>query len=204
MTFGDGLPDVSRETSARLAVLAALLRKWNPAINLVAPSTLEELEERHMADSLQLVALAPPAPAHWADFGSGGGFPGLVVAAALAERAPAARVTLVDSDRRKASFLRTAAREMGLDVTVRAERAEAIAPLGADVVSARALAPLRTLLGLAERHMAPGGCALFPKGARAQEEIEAARKQWRFVLESHMSRTDPQARVLAVREITRA
>jgi len=185
-------------------VLAVLLRKWNPAINLVAPSTLDELEERHIADSLQLVSLAPPGPKHWADLGSGGGFPGLVVAAVLAERAPAARVTLVESDRRKASFLRTAARGMGLDVTVRAERAEAIAPLGAEVVSARALAPLHTLLGLAERHMAAGGLALFPKGARAQEEIEVARKQWRFVLESHMSRTDPQASVLVVREITRA
>lgn len=196
-------PAVSRETAERLAVLAALVAKWNPAINLVAPGTLPALRERHIADSLQLATLVPP-PRLWADLGSGGGFPGLVVAAALAERAPESRVALVESDGRKAAFLRTAAQAMGLDVIVHAARAEALAPLGAEVVSARALAPLAQLLPLVRRHLAPGGRALLPKGARHGEEVAAARAAHRFALVTHPSRTAPESVILEVTEIADA
>lgn len=193
-------PAVSRETAQRLDTLAALVARWNPAINLVAPASIARLRDRHIADSLQLVALAP-APRLWADLGSGGGFPGLVVAAALAERAPECRVVLVESDGRKAAFLRTAAQAMGLTVTVHAARAEALAPLGADVVSARALAPLPVLLPLVRRHLASDGVALLPKGARHAEELSAARRTFRFKLAKHASATSDDGVILAISEI---
>lgn len=191
---------VSRETAERLEALAALVVKWNPAINLVAPGSLPALWDRHIADSLQLAALAP-GPRLWADLGSGGGFPGLVVAAALAETAPAARVVLVESDVRKAAFLRTAAQAMGLAVTVHAARAEALAALGADVVSARALAPLPSLLPLVRRHLARDGIALLPKGARHAEEVREARAAFRFALTTHPSVTAPDGVILQIAEI---
>jgi 16S rRNA (guanine527-N7)-methyltransferase len=200
MMGSDVVRDVSRETAQRLDVLAALVAKWNPAINLVAPGSLQALRKRHIDDSLQLVALAP-VPRLWVDLGSGAGFPGLVVAAALAEVAPAARVVLVDSDRRKAAFLRTAAQAMDVAVTVHAARAETLAPQGADVVSARALAPLPTLLPWVRRHLAPGGVALLPKGARHAEELAAARTALRFTCAVHPSGTAQDGVILAVSEI---
>jgi 16S rRNA (guanine527-N7)-methyltransferase len=191
--------DASRETSARLDALAGLLGKWNPRINLVAPSTLADLDARHVADSAQLWPLRPPGARTWADLGSGGGFPGLVVAA-MGEVA----VTLIESDGRKCAFLREAARAMGLGVTVLDQRAEAAPPQGADVVSARALAPLPALLPLVARHVAPGGTALLMKGRGWAEEVEAARAEWRFDLDARPSVTDPNARILVVTGLARA
>jgi 16S rRNA (guanine527-N7)-methyltransferase len=195
-----GAPTVSRETAERLEVLAALVRKWNPAINLVAGGSLSALWDRHIADSLQLVPLAG-RPRLWCDLGSGGGFPGLVVAAVLAETTPEARVYLVESDGRKAAFLRTAAQAMALQVTVHAQRAEVLAPLRADVVSARALAPLSVLLPLVRRHLAPGGLALLPKGGRHADEVAAARRLFTFALTAHPSATSPDGSILAITEI---
>ena len=117
---------VSRETLDRLEALEALLKKWNPAINLVAKSTLGSAWDRHILDSAQLYTLAPPKVAHWADLGSGGGFPGLVIAALSHELDPDRRVTLVESDRRKATFLREAARQLGLSAEIRDERIESL------------------------------------------------------------------------------
>lgn len=201
-----GARRVSRETRDRLVALEALLGRWNAHINLVAPGTLKDFWSRHALDSAQLLDLAPQSAGTWADLGSGGGFPGLVVAIlALSER-PGMRVTLVESDQRKAAFLMTAAREIVPEarVEVLAQRAETVAPLGADVVSARALAPLDQLLPLASRHLGPNGVALFPKGARWQGEVQAALANWRFTLQNHPSQTDPAAVVLAVRGISRA
>ncbi len=196
--------DVSRETSDKLARLAALVAQWTPRINLIAPATLPEIGTRHIADSAQLLALAPRGWTHWADLGSGAGFPGLVIAILTRDRRPSTRITLVDSDQRKAAFLRTAIRDLGLSARVIAARAEAIPPFAADVLSARALAPLPALLPLALRHLAPGGRALFPKGRRAGDEIAAARADWHFDLVTHPSLTDPQARILDIGGVAHA
>lgn len=191
---------VSRETADRLAAYAALVRKWTPRINLIAPGTVDDLETRHIADSLQLVALAGPEPASWCDLGSGGGFPGLVVAIALQGRG--IPVTLIESDRRKAVFLQTVIRELALrDTRVLAQRIEAAPAQDAAVISARALAPLPRLMPYVHQHLAPGGRALLMKGARWQQEITEARANWRFHVEPHPSRTDPDATILHVTEI---
>jgi 16S rRNA (guanine527-N7)-methyltransferase len=195
--------DVSRETAGRLAEYAELLRAWNPKINLVSKQTLADLETRHFADSAQLLALAPPQAATWADLGSGGGFPGLVIAILAAEARPALRITLVESDQRKAVFLRTVAQRTGIPTTVLADRIESIPPLGTDVLSARALAPLATLLDYADRHLAPSGTALFPKGANWRAEVDEALERWRFRCENLPSATSPDGAILRIGEIHR-
>ncbi|MFG1360761.1 16S rRNA (guanine(527)-N(7))-methyltransferase RsmG [Xanthobacter pseudotagetidis] len=192
---------VSRETFTRLEAIAALLAKWQKTLNLVSPATLPELWSRHIADSLQLINHVPEKARRWVDLGSGGGFPGLVIAAVMAERA-GARVVLVESDTRKAAFLREAARQAGLPVEVQARRIEdvsaALAP-GTDVVSARALAPLPKLLDLAAPFLAEGALGLFPKGRDAERELTEARKGWTLDFDLAPSLSDPHGRILVVR-----
>ena len=195
--------DVSRETEERLAHLVALIEKWNPRINLIAKSTVPEIWTRHILDSAQLFDLAPVGAERWADLGSGGGFPGLVVAILAKAERPGLKATLVESDARKAAFLTTAVRELALNADVRAERIESLPPIQADVLSARALAPLATLLGHAERHLRPGGTALFAKGATHGAELAAALETWRFSYEKHPSKTDPRAVILSIEGIAR-
>lgn len=195
--------DVSRETTARLDTYAELLRKWNPAINLVAKSTIPDLWTRHILDSAQVLGFVQDVRT-WADLGSGGGFPGLVIAILAAEKAPKLHVTLVESDQRKAAFLTAVLRETGVDATVLVTRAEDLEPLNADVVSARALAPLTELLEHAQRHLAAGGTALFPKGARAGTELAESLERWRFSVQKHASVTDPDAVILRIGDIARA
>lgn len=196
--------DVSRETYDDLRSFGELVRKWTSKINLIAPSTIEGLWERHIVDSAQLYKLAPKSFDHWADIGSGGGFPGIVMAIYAKTRQPDAVFTLIESDQRKATFLRAVARELALNVTVTPERIEQATPVGADIVSARALTTLSTLLPLAARHLTPSGLCLFHKGKRAEEEIAQARKDWQFDLEEHPSFTDPDARLLVIQRISRA
>jgi len=196
--------DVSRETRERLSIYAALVQKWNPRINLVSRASLENLRARHIADSAQLHDLVPHPVAHWADLGSGGGFPGLVIAILAQETGTPGRVTLVESDARKSAFLRTVIRETGIAATVLTRRIEAAAPLGADVLSARALADLATLLGHAVRHLAPGGAAIFPKGASWRQEIAEAQSKWQFISRVDKSRTDPDAVILHITGVSRA
>lgn len=193
---------VSRETVDRLHALEALLKKWNPAINLVAKSTVADAWDRHILDSAQLYALAPGRVGHWADLGSGGGFPGLVIASLAHELDPDRRITLVESDQRKSTFLREAARQLGLTVTVLADRIESVPSLGADVLSARALAPLPALCGFALRHLSDGGVALFPKGATHQQELAEASRNWQFDVTIHPSETDPASVVLELKAIS--
>lgn len=189
------MPDVSRETSERLAVLQRLILKWSTAINLVAPEDLPELGPRHIDDCLQLAALLPAG--RIVDLGSGGGLPGLVVAAAT-EGLPRA-ITLIESDQRKAAFLRTAIREMTLsEVSVLANRSEDVAPQGADALTARALAPLPKLLGLAHRHLREGGMALLMKGRRWRSEVDEARHMWDFTLDAIPSTSQHGAAILHV------
>ena len=195
---------VSRETMARLEIYDKLLAKWNPAINLVAKSTLADVWSRHFLDSAQIFALAPQKALHWVDLGSGGGFPGLVVAILALEQRPELRVTLVESDQRKATFLRTVAREVGAAVIVESVRVEQLTPQNADILSARALAPLAQLCGFAERHLAHSGTGIFLKGANAQQEIDEALALWRFEVQKTISKTDPSAVILTVQGIARA
>lgn len=196
--FADAF-SVSRETLERLKTYETLLQQWQKAINLVAPATLPQIWHRHFADSAQLVALAPPEPQTWLDLGSGAGFPGLVVAILLAERGQA-RVTLVESDSRKAAFLREAARQVAVPVDILAVRIEAAATRtnlrGVDVVSARALAPLTRLVALALPFLSAKTVCLFPKGREAAHELQAAELEWEFASELVPSRTEPEARIV--------
>jgi 16S rRNA (guanine527-N7)-methyltransferase len=196
-----GSEAVSRETEDQLRRFEGLVRKWNPAINLVSKASLDDLWSRHILDSAQLYTLAKPQ-GHWLDLGSGGGFPGLVIAILAQGAGDDLRLTLVESDQRKATFLREVTRELSLPVTVRTDRIEHCPPQSADTLSARALAPLTTLLGYATRHLAPNGTAVFPKGASWQQEVEAARKDWHFDLHISPSATDPDGAVLTVKAIS--
>jgi 16S rRNA (guanine527-N7)-methyltransferase len=198
---------VSRETGGLIDRYLALLTKWQATTQLVAPSTLADIWVRHVEDSLQLLPLAQN-PRCWVDLGSGGGFPGLVVAIVLRGQ-PDFEMHLVESHVRKAVFLRTVAQELGLRVRVHAERAEVLAarfgtltPYPPDVVSARALASLDVLLDLSYPYLAmAGGVALFPKGKHAEEELTAAGKNWTFSAEQHASTTDSEARLLVLRDV---
>jgi 16S rRNA (guanine527-N7)-methyltransferase len=190
--------DVSRETLDRLDILVAELHRWQRIKNLVGPATLSEAWTRHIADSLQLLAYAPNAGT-WLDLGSGAGFPGLVVALAGAERS--LMVSLVESNSRKCAFLRHVARLAEVKVTVHEARLEAVVPdyVGrADIVSARALAPLRDLLAWTEPLLKTGTTGLFPKGRDVVSELTDAEQSWTFTAEILPSRTDSEARILRI------
>lgn len=193
--------DVSRETLSALLQFEQLVRRWTPAINLVSKATLPEIWSRHILDSTQIFSLCPPKAVTWADFGSGGGFPGIVVAILAQQLKPDLRVTLVESDLRKATFLRQAAQALSLPVAVRSARIESLDSLHADVVSARALAALPELLAHADRHLAAGGIAIFPKGARYAEELAEAQKSWAFDADVQQSQSDSEAAILVIRNI---
>jgi 16S rRNA (guanine527-N7)-methyltransferase len=212
--------NVSRETLGRLNLYESLLRVWQTRINLVASATLDEIWQRHFLDSAQLMALVPAESRALVDLGSGGGFPGLVLAIMLHERAsgerPAAvgsgerrpwRFVLVESDARKGAFLREVARQTGVAVEIlstRIENSETQAKLGSpDVVTARALAPLATLLGLASPLFQAHTVGLFLKGRGAQAEVVAAQAQWAFDCELVPSVTAEDASIVVVRNLRR-
>ena len=196
--------NVSRETIDRLKAYESLILKWNPVINVVAKSTLTDIWVRHIEDSAQIVDFAPDGIIHWVDLGSGGGLPGVVAALILAERSPDAVITLIESDKRKAAFLRTAALELRCSsISVVSDRIESVKPQRASILSARALAKLDVLLSFAEKHLAANGIALFQKGMSFQSEIDEARKRWVFDLEVFPSKTDPHAKTLKISELRR-
>jgi 16S rRNA (guanine527-N7)-methyltransferase len=194
--------DVSRETIDRLQIYVSLLSQWQKRINLVANATLPEVWHRHVADSAQLVALAPSNPGSWVDLGSGGGFPGLVVAIML--HGAGTRVTLVESDRRKGAFLAEVARQTGTPVEIHTVRIEQTATQGmlapVEVVSARALAPLVRLISLSLPLFGDDTVGIFPKGRAADSEIADARSAWAFDVETTPSLTDEAARVVLIRQ----
>jgi 16S rRNA (guanine527-N7)-methyltransferase len=197
------LTPVSRETLARLDRFVELLLTWQKTTNLIAPSTVPHLWTRHVADSLQILEFAPEARV-WIDLGSGGGFPGLAVACTLVGR-PGAVVHLVESNAKKAAFLREAQRLTGAPVVVHAERIERFiqhcrGPV--DVVMARALAPLSGLLALSFPLLdRKGVLGLFMKGRDAEAELRDAAKSWRMDVTLIPSRTDPHGRIVAVRGV---
>ena len=193
--------NVSFDTMDRLSVHAALLKKWNPAINLVAKSTLNDLWTRHFLDSAQVFGVARLLSGRWLDLGTGGGFPGMVVAILAAELAPKMTFTFIESDARKAVFLQNVSRETGVLVDVLTQRAEKAPPQAVDVVSARAMAPLRDLLPLAQRHLKPAGIGVFQKGATHRQEMKEALETWRFQSDEYASTTDANAVILKFGDI---
>ncbi|MGI4946102.1 MAG: 16S rRNA (guanine(527)-N(7))-methyltransferase RsmG [Janthinobacterium lividum] len=193
------LPGVSRETMDRLETYATLLARWNRRINLVAANDVPRLWPRHIEDALQLMPFIPPGIDALTDLGSGGGIPGLVLA--IASGLP---VTLVEADQRKCAFLREAARTVQARATIVASRIEDATLPKAMLITARALAPLERLLGLAAPHLAPGGTCVFLKGATVQDELTMARRQWHMQASLSPSRTDAQGAILVVTNLERA
>lgn len=195
--------DVSRETNLRFEKYQNLVQKWNPRINLVAASTLSDFRSRHLDDCLQVIEAAGYPSGTWLDLGSGGGLPGVVVAIAMSESP--LKVILVESDQRKATFLRTVIRELSLvNVSLVCDRIETIEPLHADHLSARALAPMSKLLGMVQRHLKADGSAWLMKGRSWKMECDQARDDWRFDFTAFPSRTDPEAAILKVTGVSHA
>jgi len=188
---------VSRETLNRLQTYADLLQQWNQRVNLVGRGTLPDLWSRHMLDSAQLVPLLPSAPEGReraiVDLGSGAGFPGLVLAIMGAGHAH-----LIESVRKKATFLHAAVRQTNAPATVHACRIADAPAIRADVVTARAFAPLAQLLPKAAQFCDSDSMALVHKGRSADRELTDARKAWNIRVTEHPSRTDPRGRILAI------
>lgn len=190
--------NVSRETLARLRTYEALLRKWQPAINLVSKSSAEDVWRRHFLDSAQLARFLPPAAKSLVDLGSGAGFPGLVLAALGVPD-----VHLVESDARKCAFLREAARSLGVTVEIHHGRIEDATPFIADIVTARALAPLSVLLDLGERFIGPHTICLFLKGKGVDEELTKVGERWNMTVTREISASDPSGTILRLEHIRR-
>jgi 16S rRNA (guanine527-N7)-methyltransferase len=193
---------VSRETETRLDIYVKVFLLWQSKLNLVASSTLHELWTRHIADSLQLLPLAPQARV-WVDFGSGGGFPGLPVACALAGQ-PGAKVHLIESNGKKAAFLREAVRATGVPAVVHQERAEKFGESCVETVhavTARALAPLKILCDQAFPLISRGAVGLFPKGQDIDAELTDAAKYWRLEALKVPSKTSPESSILVIRSL---
>lgn len=206
--FDDATPpdwlNVSRETLVQLEQLVCLVEKWNPVINLVSRRSIPEIWERHLLDSAQLFGLIPRTAKQLLDLGSGGGFPGLVLAVLSRDTLPDLQVTLVEADQRKATFLSEAARQLSLRCKVVAQRIEALAPQDADVLTARALAPLVTLCGHVYRHLSSQGVAVFPKGVHVEAEIAEARLAWSFTENRFASKSDNAATILTITDLRHA
>ena len=192
---------VSRETCDRLALYCELLRRWQRAVNLVGPKTLPDVWRRHIWDSAQLLPLLPPRPGPLLDVGSGAGFPGMVLAILGVEA-----VTLVESDARKGQFLREVARQTETPVTIYVDRLEKIRDYvtAPNFITARAVAPLPSLLDMVKLYIMPNTVCLFHKGRKADAELVAARAGWRFTARKIPSETDPTGVILRLEDIASA
>lgn len=195
---------VSRETLSRLETLVDELRRWNAHINLVSKATISDVWRRHILDSAQLMSLAPPLAKGWVDLGSGAGFPGLVIAAMAQDQRPEMSVTLIESDSRKCAFLAAASRSMDISVTIENRRIEQSPARRYDVVSARALARLTTLIALSNPYMADGAVALFPKGADVDRELTEALRARHIDVVRSPSKSDPHGVILKIKGASRA
>jgi 16S rRNA (guanine527-N7)-methyltransferase len=190
---------VSRETLERLELFAALLLAWNRKINLISHADEPSIFERHIADSLQLASLIQHQADRALDVGSGGGFPGIILA--IATNIP---FTLVESDVRKCAFLREAARVTGAPATIVNARIEAANLPTYPLITARALAPLPRLLALCAPHATKTSIFLFPKGAAVDAEVAEAESEWTMKIERHTSRTSGGGVILRISEVERA
>ncbi len=197
-----GLEGVSRETRLKLKIYVEMLGKWNRSINLVSKSTLDDVWRRHIVDSLQIAEIGPNT-GRWADLGSGAGLPGLIVAAAKAENSPNTQVTMIESDQRKCAFIAAAANLMELDVSIECRRIEESTTQTYDVISARALAPLSHLLELSLPYRHNETVCIFPKGAKAEEEMTAAQRDWNINYDTTQSVTDTSSTIFRIQEYSR-
>ncbi len=198
------LTPVSRETLRRLETFVDLLLQWQKTTNLISPATIPNIWTRHVADSLQLLDLVPEAKT-WVDFGSGGGFPGVPAACVLADR-PGAKIHLVESNGKKAAFLREAIRATGVPAVVHPLRIEDCGDSFGDkidVASARALAPLKILCDQAFPLIARGAVGLFPKGQDVAAELTDAAKYWRVGARTVPSRTSPEGCIVVIDRLER-
>jgi 16S rRNA (guanine527-N7)-methyltransferase len=194
------LVPVSRETQQRLETFVDLLAKWRDVTNLISSASFDHIWLRHVADSAQILSLAPEAK-RWIDLGSGAGFPGMVLAIQLADT-PGALVHLIESDQRKCAFLREVARETGAAAEIHAARIEAIAPqslMPMDAVTARALAPLPILINYAKPWIERGATGIFPRGRTVEAQAAAFAPPAGLRFETVNSRIDPNAAILIVR-----
>ncbi|PHR63122.1 MAG: 16S rRNA (guanine(527)-N(7))-methyltransferase RsmG [Robiginitomaculum sp.] len=193
---------VSRETMERFEQIHRALVQWSRRFNLVAPSTLPQFWSRHVFDSVQLLDLAPKTTKNWLDFGSGAGFPGLILAILLRDR-PGAKVKLIESVGKKTAFLQHCARITDAPAIVLQQRVEQVPAECAEVITARALAGVSDLLVLCERFTGPQTVLLFPKGKNLEQELTIARKEWDIEAEILPSITDEQAGILRIRKFHR-
>ena len=200
-TFG-----ASAETIEKLKIYEFELKRWQKAVNIVAPSTLDQIWYRHFADSAQLTEFISPKSKYIVDVGSGGGFPGLVLAILLRDRSDF-KVTLVESDQRKAAFLRETARRIKIPVEIMSTRIESNASVSqmnsVDTVTARAFAPLDRLFGLVFPVFSRQTVGIFLKGRDYGREIELALQSWTFDCELRESKTEPGGRILILRDLAR-
>lgn len=194
---------VSRETFERLEHFEREFVRWNARINLAAPSTIDALWTRHILDSAQLARLKPDALT-WLDLGSGGGFPGAIMAILLRDR-PGGAIELVESNNKKAAFLRTVLSEVEAPAQVHVSRIEAAVKRVAqpEIVTARALAALPLLLELSSPWLERGAMAMFHKGREYASEVSESLNDWRFDLVEHVSKIDPASRILEIAQLDR-
>ena len=200
----DILIDVSRETIVLLQRFGLLVEKWNKSINLISKKTVPEIWNRHILDSAQIFYANNRSFTKWLDMGSGAGFPGLVVAILAQDKNIGGETVLVESDKRKCVFLSTVKRELNLNLSIINNRIESCDRQEADVISARALADLPSLLDLSFNHLSDNTTLIFSKGKSWKEELVAAEKTWNFSWEAVTSITDSKSVVLKIGELSRA
>ncbi|MDI2112641.1 16S rRNA (guanine(527)-N(7))-methyltransferase RsmG [Commensalibacter nepenthis] len=189
------LENVSRETKEKLVLYVSLLQQWNTKINLISKQTTDQIWERHICDSLQLVSLIDASVGSIADFGSGGGFPGLVLA--IVTGIP---ITLVESDMRKTVFLHEVARQTQSNVNILCKRIEQVDIPPVDLITARALASLETLLAFSESRLKENGYCLFLKGQKVDDEIAEAQQNWEFNYLKIPSKTSPDGVIVKINQ----
>lgn len=194
--------DVSRETMARLSIYVETLQRWNKKINLVGRATEKDIWNRHIVDSAQLNRLAPNA-SNWIDLGAGAGLPAVVIAAMRMDQDTEFNMTAVESDQRKCAFMADVSRRMKTPLTIVNSRIEDVATKTHDVVSARALAPLTKLLAYAAPICVENTVCLFPKGAKADQELTEAEKDWHMTYEQFPSVTDDASVILKIKAFER-
>lgn len=195
---------VSRETIADLRKYEDMAVRWSSKINLVSRLTIDQFFDRHVVDSAQIYPFIPENASNIIDIGSGGGLPAIVLSVISKHQNSDHTYTLIESDQRKSTFLRQVTRELDLPVKVLSQRIEDVEALGADVVTARALAPLDSLLSYADHHLSSDGVAIFPKGKMASEEIHNARANWTFDCKTVPSKTSDESQILLIENIKRA
>jgi 16S rRNA (guanine527-N7)-methyltransferase len=193
--------DVSRETLAALERYEILLKKWASQINLIGPSTLDHFWQRHVLDCAQLLPLTKPGLKRFADFGTGAGLPGLILARLLADKAADSEGILIESSAKRCGFLREAARTLGVSVAIVQEKIEVVTPTKVDLVTARAFAPLEKLLAYAYPWSRLGADLIFFKGEDVQSEIDQASTNWSFQASVTKSITDSRGCLLEILDL---